>query len=336
MAIQQMLLGGSSLSIDSLFSTDLYTGNAASTPNTQTIANGINLTSSDGGLVWIKTRSHVGNNHFFDTSRGAGKWIVGNDISSENTDTSTLTSFNSNGFSLGADNSNVNRDTVDYVAWTFRKQPKFFDIVEYTGNGQQAQTISHNLGSEPGAMIIVQKTGNQTAYRWFYHRDMASGSYLFWHDGTGSAYNTWMQRPPTSTDFTIPNDQYTNYGNSNYVVYLWAHDAASEYSTDGNSPLIKCGSYTGTGTTAVISENLGFKPQFIIIKKEQSSEPYYVFDSTRGTDNYVYASSNATEAQLTGELDFTSTGFDINPPSSSSASSLNSSGTHLYIAVAAP
>ena len=47
MAIQQMLLGGS-LSIDSLFSTDLYTGNATSTPNTQSIVNGIDL-SSEGG-----------------------------------------------------------------------------------------------------------------------------------------------------------------------------------------------------------------------------------------------------------------------------------------------
>jgi hypothetical protein len=333
MAIQQMLLGGR-LSIDSLFSTDLYTGNATSTPNTQTITNGIDL-SSEGGLVWIKSRSHVGNNHFFDTSRGAGKWIVGNDVSSENSDYSTLTSFNSNGFSLGADNSNVNRDTVDYAAWTFRKQPKFFDIVEYTGT-MQAQTLSHNLGSEPGAMIIVQKTGGQTAYRWFYHRDMGSGTYLFWHDGTGSNYNTWMQRPPTSTDFTIPADQYTNYGNSNYVVYLWAHDAVSEFSPDGNTPLIKCGSYNGSNSTAIKSENLGFEPQFIIIKKEQSGSQFVVSDSTRGTDNYVFASSTAAEQQLTGEIVFTSTGFDINPTSNGGISSLNQSGNYLYIAVAAP
>lgn len=334
MAIQQMLLGGN-LSIDSLFSTDLYTGNATSTPNTQTINNGIDLTANHGGLVWIKSRSQNGDHHFFDTSRGAGKWLVGNNTGAENTDTNTLTSFNSNGFSLGADNTHVNRNSVDYVAWTFRKQPKFFDVVEYTGTSQQ-QTISHNLGSEPGAMIIVEKNANPHGYRWFYHRDMGANTYLFWHDGTGSSYSSWMQRPPTSTDFTIPPDQYTNASNSNYIVYLWAHDAVSEFSADGNSPLIKCGSYIGTGAASVKSENLGFKPQFIIIKKEQSSQPFYVFDSTRGTDDYLFADRVNSEAQLTGELVFTSTGFDINPVSPSVASSLYSPGQHLYIAIAAP
>lgn len=333
MAIQQMLLGGS-LSIDSLFSTDLYTGNALSTPNTQTIANGINL-SSEGGLVWIKSRPNFGANHFFDTSRGAGKWLVGNDVSGQNTDTGTLTSFNSNGFSLGADNNHVNRDSVNYVAWTFRKQPKFFDIVEYQGSSVP-QTISHNLGSEPGAMIIVEKNGGGLGYRWFYHRDMAANTYMFWHNGTGSAYSQWLNRPPTSTDFSVPNNQYTNYSGGNFIAYLWAHDAVSEFSTDGNSPLIKCGSYMGSGAATARSENLGFKPQFIIIKREHSGQHFYVFDSTRGTDNYVLASTTGTEAQLTGELVFTSTGFDINPTSSSVASSLNSSGTWLYIAVAAP
>ena len=336
MAIQQMLLGGS-LSIDSLFSTDLYTGNAASTPNTQSIVNGIDLTSSNGGLVWIKTRSHAGDNHFFDTSQGAGKWLIGNDTSLQQTNVNTLTSFNIDGFSLGADNNYVNRDTVDYVSWTFRKEPKFFDIVEYTGTGQ-VQTIPHNLGSEPGAMIIVQKntvSGSQPSYRWFYHRDMASGTYMFWHNGTGSNYNTWLQRPPTSTDFTIPNDIYNNHTGNDYIVYLWAHDAVSEYSTDGNSPLIKCGSYMGSNL-AVKSENLGFKPQFIIIKKEANTAQFHVFDSTRGTDNYVLASHDQTEASLTGEVVFTSTGFDINPTSSNVASSLNGSGKYLYIAVAAP
>lgn len=333
MAIQQMLLGGR-LSIDSLFSTDLYTGNAASTPNTQTIVNNIDL-SSEGGLVWIKSRSAVGDNHLFDTSRGAGKWLVGNDTSAQNTDTNTLTSFNSNGFSLGADNNHVNRDSVDYVAWTFRKQPKFFDVVEYQGSSFN-QTISHNLGSEPGAMIIVEKNGGGSGYRWFYHRDMASGSYIFWHDGTGSQYNLWLSTPPTSTDFTVPNNQYTNNPGGNYIAYLWAHDAVSSFSADGNSPVIKCGSYTGGNNTAINSVNLGFKPQFVIIKREVSGSHFLVSDSTRGTDNYILGSSNTLENQITGELVFTSTGFDINPTSVGGISSQNGSGKYLYIAVAAP
>ena len=57
MAIQQTLLGGSGKSMDEIFSTDPYTGNGSSsdTTATQSIVNGIDLTSTDGGgLVWMK------------------------------------------------------------------------------------------------------------------------------------------------------------------------------------------------------------------------------------------------------------------------------------------
>lgn len=338
MGIQQNLLGGGP-SIDDLFSIDLYTGNAASTPDTQSIVNGIDL-SSKGGLVWIKTRAVNGDHMFFDTSRGAGKWIVGNNRTGENTNTNTLTSFNNNGFSLGADNNYVNSDSVDYVAWTFRKQPKFFDVVEYQGANHQ-QTIAHNLGSVPGAMLIIEKNGNDSGYRWFYHRDMPTNKYLFWHDGQYNTIsnNSWLVMPPTATDFTVPFYVHTNNTQSrNYVVYLWAHDAVSEFSRDGSSPLIKCDHYYGANDLVTRSHNLGFEPQLVIIKKETNNQPFQVFDSTRGTDKYFNAGSSAAEIPLTGQVSFTSTGFDVNPTSdpTPAISTLNGSGKYYYIAVAAP
>ena len=45
--------GGDVLGVEDVFSTWLYTGNGS----TQTITNGIDL-SGEGGMVWLKSRSH--------------------------------------------------------------------------------------------------------------------------------------------------------------------------------------------------------------------------------------------------------------------------------------
>ena len=128
--------------ISGLFSTHLYDGNGG----TQTITNNINL-SGKGGLVWTKRRdSNTNGDHtLYDTERGTG---TGGRLRSNNNQqayspTDAVTAFNNNGFSIGADAS-INTNSAEYVSWTFRKQPKFFDIVTYTGNGTAGRTISHN------------------------------------------------------------------------------------------------------------------------------------------------------------------------------------------------
>jgi len=63
-------------------------------------------------------------------------------------DPTTLTAFNSNGFSLG-NNSSTNNTSDTFVSWTFRKAPKFFDVVSYTGDGTSNRQIPHNLGVDP-------------------------------------------------------------------------------------------------------------------------------------------------------------------------------------------
>ena len=141
--------------IEDVFSTYLYTGNGS----TQTITNGIDL-AGKGGLVWIKGRS-LGYSHYLaNTNRGASKYLATNRSDAENYNgnyTDTLTSFNSNGFSLGADSlGSVNTSGDTYTSWTFRKQAKFFDVVTYTGNGSD-QNIPHNLGSVPG-FVVVKRT----------------------------------------------------------------------------------------------------------------------------------------------------------------------------------
>jgi len=87
--------------IEDVFSTYLYTGTGA----IQTINNGIDL-SGKGGLCWIKQRSGTQDHTVFDTIRGTNTYIRTNSTGANNPGgvyTDLLTSFNTNGFTLGAD-----------------------------------------------------------------------------------------------------------------------------------------------------------------------------------------------------------------------------------------
>ena len=71
-------------------------------------------------LVWLKARV-AGAHNIFDSVRGATKGLRSNDPAAEYTDSETLTSFDSNGFSLGPDNNGyqVNFSNNPMVGWTW-------------------------------------------------------------------------------------------------------------------------------------------------------------------------------------------------------------------------
>ena len=109
--------------------------------------------SGNGGLVWMKRRSGATDHALYDTARGATFDLVSNSTAAQTTQATGLTSFGSTGFSIGA-LAKLNTSAATYASWTFREQPKFFDVVTYTGNGVSGRTISHNLGSAPGCIIV--------------------------------------------------------------------------------------------------------------------------------------------------------------------------------------
>ena len=193
--------GGAGLDVDEVFSTYLYEGNNS----TQTITNGIDL-DGEGGLVWIKSRSDTQSHELADTVRGNTKFLRTNSTTAERTSTSgDITAFNSSGFSLGASTtSGVNSSGNDYASWTFRKAPKFFDVLTYTGNGT-SQTIAHNLGTTVGS-IFVKCTTN--TYDWaIYHRSLGGGYYLrtapYGTDAAGATTQYWNNTDATSQSFTV-------------------------------------------------------------------------------------------------------------------------------------
>tara|TARA_R100000278_G_scaffold94820_2_gene72393 strand:+ start:908 stop:2950 length:2043 start_codon:yes stop_codon:yes gene_type:complete len=343
------------LDVTDVFSCYLYYGN----DTTQTIVNNIDF-STHKGLVWIKNRGFTRNgstgaavSHMLvDTVRGASYRILSN-TNNGNVSTSTyFSSFNSNGFTVEQNasayaTSGGAEGGYRYVSWSFRRAPKFFDIQTYTGNGS-SQQISHNLGSVPGS-IFVKRVDQGSSVDWVvYHRENNLGSNpqdyaLALNNSSGRQSGSfWGGVAPTDGYFTVGGDNAVNNNGDTYIAYLFAHNNNDGgFGPNGDQDIIKCGSYAGNGSNDGTSVNLGFEPQWILIKRSGSGPTYtgdwMMFDNMRGVSNKLNDAvlrANTPNAEI-GNLKyirFTPTGFTLE----SSAQDVNSQVTganYVYIAI---
>jgi hypothetical protein len=322
--------GGDNLYVEDVFSTYLYTGNNSS----QTITNNIDL-AGEGGLVWFKRRSTARTHILIDTERGKTSYLQSNEtVAAETGITNTITSFNSDGFSI-SDQQDINGNAETVASFTFRKAEKFFDVVTYTGTGSQ-RTVSHNLGSVP-RMMIIKKT-NGTGGWWVYSKDWVdanSGSLgvalnLSNSDAGLTGYDTdfFWGANPTDSVFSVGTYNGTNGNNDTFVAYLFASDAGGFGDDDEN--IIKCGSYDANLGEVV---NLGFEPQFIIYKSTASGA-WRMADTMRGwtandTNTIKQLFPNLTNAESDNTFARpTPTGFIINQSGGGQK--------HIYIAIRRP
>ena len=312
--------------IEDVFSTYLYTGNSS----TQTIINGIDL-STKGGLVWIKRRTSEAH-YLFDTSRGVLDELNTDGTGANETKANSLTSFNTTGFSLGSyggSNYSVAPDN-SYVSWTFRKQPKYFDIQTWTGTGAN-RTISHSLDSVP-ACIIVKRTDTTSDWQ-VYHRSLANTEYLVLNStaATATGATRWNSTTPTSSVFSLGTDASVNASAGTYVAYIFAHDAGG-FGLTGTDNVISCGSFTtdGSGNATV---SLGYEPQWIMTKGASGTSPtdnWFMKDNMRGmpasaSSGGVVLRPNTAGAETTTDLYFpTATGF---------TAARSATTTYIYIAI---
>jgi hypothetical protein len=313
--------------IEQVFQNWLYTGNGS----TQTINNGIDL-AGKGGLVWVKKRSGTQAHALFDTARGVNNYLVSNATIAQNgygVFTDTLTAFNSTGFSLGADASAafVNDNGATFASWTFRKQPKFFDVVTYTGDGVAGRTVAHNLGAVPGVIIVKPTSG---VGGWFvYHRSLGATQYIQL-DSTGAAgtASLWNNTAPTDSVFSLGSQTGMNGSGTTFVAYLFAHNAGG-FGLTGTDNVISCGSFTGSSG----SVNLGYEPQWILVKQSNGTNGWRIFDNMRGwtvgpakTTGNAILFANTSDAEIDGPGYWgtpTATGFDFD----------TGGGNYIYIAI---
>lgn len=288
------------LYVDDVFSAYTYTGNGS----TQTINNGIDL-AGKGGMTWIKCRDNLTSpaNVIQDSANGVGSGFLETHLTHGLDATRVgyvVNSYSGSGFVVGG-GSEVNYNNWKYASLAFRRAPKFFDVVTYTGNGASNRQIAHALGCIPGMIILKNTSANSNWY--VIHKDLGANVCIF--NGTLSAINGNVTQP-TATVFTVNDGIGGNNNEEKYVAYLFAHDP----SADG---IIQCGSvnYPGSGQVEV---NLGWEPQFILFKDAGTSS-WKIIDSMRGmtsddTGSSKTLSPNSPSAEGSGSWGkITATGF---------------------------
>jgi len=300
------------------FNTVLWTGNGSS--------QSISSLEFQPDFTWIKSRSIVDSHHLFDSVRGAGQRLRSDTSAAENyNETAYLTSFDSDGFSLGGDDG-VNKNTATYVAWNWnmggttasntngsitssiRANPSAGQsIVTYTGTGSNA-TVGHGLSSVPG--FIAVKTRNNTGDWMVFYGDNTDFLKLNEYNDTEDLAAVWNDTSPTSSVFTIGTNSDVNVDGRTYVAYCFS-------SIDGYSSAGTYKGNAGSNETDGTFVYTGFRPAWVMCKLTSTDgESWLIKDNKRSpinpADEWLYADKNAAEATADTtlrDIDFLSNGF---------------------------
>jgi hypothetical protein len=328
------------------FNTKLYTGTGST----------LNITGVgfQPDLVWTKGRDStaegVMDHALVDSVRGVTKTLRSNTTAVEGTETNSLTTFGSDGYTVGA-NGKFNYSSSDiYVSWNWKAGTSFtndasstgigtidstgsvntdagFSIVSYTGTGSTG-TVAHGLGATPSMMIFKERADDAHGWITYHHKNTSAPATEFLLLNTTQATEDdadyFNDTAPTSSVFTIDTYGDINGSSDTYIAYCFAEKQG--YS--------KFGSYTGNGSSDGTFCYLGFKPAFVMVKRTDSAQSWYMLDNKRNTFNPVdkYLLANTSAAEDTFIIpDFLSNGFKLRGTGSGSNAS---GGSFIYMAFA--
>ena len=317
------------------FNTVIYTGNGS----TQSITVGF-----QPDLVWGKSRSGSGYHHnLVDSVRGNTKYLESDRANAENTLTDAVTSFTSDGFTLGADagDREFNENNNSMVAWNWlagngtasnsngsitstvsANTTAGFSIVSYTGNGTDNATVGHGLSVTPSFALVKNRDDSDHWGVW--HQSFsAHTSYNSLSQNIATINSDDIFKAFSSTLFTLGTDSWSNTNTEKYVAYLFAEKKGFS----------KFGSYTGNGNADGTFVYTGFSPSFVMVKKTNGTGNWVMFDNKRNTFNVVNKRlvANLSDDEGTSDrLDFLSNGWKFR----SDSTNVNGSDSYIYMAFA--
>jgi hypothetical protein len=292
--------------------------------------------------TWIKERNAAADHGLYDAVRGVQLQLESNTTTAETTETTGLTAFGSDGFTVGA-LAQLNTSADTYVAWNWKANgagvsntdgtitstvsastTAGFSIVTYTGTGADA-TVGHGLGVAPSMVIVKIRSAGGNDWQ-VYHSALGQNKILQLNLTTSvdTVTNYWYNGT-TSTVFGV-NGSYSgiNSNGATYVAYCFAPVAG--YSAFG--------SYTGNGSGDGPFIYTGFRPRFFMTKCTSSTGDWHMTDTARYPTNsstsmgYLDANTSAAEGNF-NIYDGLSNGFKIRD----NGSVVNGSGaTYIYMA----
>jgi hypothetical protein len=318
----------------------LYTGTGAA-------QNITNTASFRPDFVWTKSRSIAASHILVDSVRGASQELSSNDTSAETTNSNRITSFNSNGWSLGSTTAaSLNQSAATYVGWQWQagqgttssntagsitstvsvNASAGFSVVTYTGVSPSG-TVGHGLGVTPKLIIVKQRSSAGNGWPLWLSGSTSATQFLYLNStgGISTSVNFWNSTLPTSSVFSVGNDSATNTTGSTYVAYCWSE-------IDGYS---KFGSYTGNGSADGTFVYTGFRSKFVLVKRtDAAGYNWRLLDTMRDPVNVVTGElyPNSSSQELFGTIfDIISSGFKLR---SADAGANASGGTYIYMAFA--
>ena len=293
-------------------------------------------------LIWGFTRDGSQSKRVIDSTRGGASRIYSDLQDAADTSNTAISAFGADGFTAAGGYFN-NDSGKECGAWCWRanggttssnssgditstvqaNQAAGFSIITYSGNGSSGATIGHGLSSKPEWIIVKNLSDSGGTSHWtLYHVTPGATEYTTFTDSAFTANSGfWNNTEPTSTLITLGNNNRVNGSGKNYVCYAW-------HGVEGYS---KFSSFIGNGSTDGPFIYTGFRPRFIFLKRDSTTN-WYVLDTARDINNPITTllawDTNQAESTIgsTNNFDVVSNGLKIR----TSGSGLNGSSATFY------
>ena len=332
------------------FDAQRYTGTGASKAIT---------TGFQPDMVWGKQRNGSSSNCVMDVVRGLSSTLKTNSDAAVEAASDVITAWDSDGFTLGtsATGPNMNINTNTFVAYSWKgggtgvanttgslnstvsaNTTSGFSVVKFTGDNSAASTVGHGLSSAPDMILVKQMTDSSTDWCVYFNTDNAGNGKALLLNTTAIysvATSYWNDTSPTASVFSLGTSNDTNENTKDHIAYCFT-------AVEG---FCKIGGYVGNGSTSGQVIYTGFKPEFVMVKRTDSTSSANWGTSVAaigGPDNVYNTIAHSLAAnEANGESNFGGLTSNIQDYGSNYFKFRNGGaygnadgGTYLYIAMA--